>query len=47
MYKYSKINGGEFDSDSLSIDSKFTENNDKGTFGSIFQYLRLKNEGTK
>ena len=47
MHKYAKINEREFDSDSLSIDSKFTENNNKGTFGSIFQYLGLTNEGTK
>ena len=47
MYKYAKTNGREFESDSLSIDSKFTENNDKGTFESIFQYLGLKNEGLK
>ena len=47
MYKYAKINGEKFDSESLSIDSKFTENNNKGTFESIFQYLVIKNEGTK
>ena len=45
MHKYAKIKGNKFDSISIeSIDSKFTENNKKGSFSSIFNQIG-SNEG--